>query len=226
MPESKGARLKAAGKALYVADGQGWDWDQLDEATQEAWVAVAADALERARGTIPRYEIVSLRDEIRQLRRTIEQERGAMVPYHYPIYPWWLGPYYAPAWWIWWGTAPVIYEASDEITGGTTVTYGSMDAQRHSAQLDFPGFCCDYLAAVQERTGTWASDEMLAGTYAGMPIEVNPALPDGVIRIGTATPEHDNRHWMTGITPEHADLASAARQTPEDAAARLKRLFS
>ena len=63
MPESKGARLRSAGKALYIADGQGWDWDQLDDASQEAWVAVAADALERARGTIPRFEVVRKLEE-------------------------------------------------------------------------------------------------------------------------------------------------------------------
>jgi hypothetical protein len=63
MPESKSALLRAAGKALYLADQQGWDWDQLAEAVQEAWVAVAADSLERARGTIPRFEAVRRPEE-------------------------------------------------------------------------------------------------------------------------------------------------------------------
>jgi hypothetical protein len=146
-----------------------------------------------------RDEIVSLRDEIRQLRCTIEQERVPMTPHSYPIYPWWPGPYYQPAWWLWWGTGKAICEASDEINGGGTVTYGSMDAQRYSAHLDFPGFCRDYFAGAQERTGTWASDEMLAGVYA---------------------------HPEVTMPPTHIHSGRAAREAAEGAVAALERLNS
>jgi len=113
-----------------------------------------------------RDEIVSLRDEIRQLRRTIEHERVPMMPYPYPIYPWWPRPYYPPAWWIWWDTGMGTYEASDEINGGATVTYASEEARRHAAQRDFPGFSRDWLTAPQGQFDTWASAEMLADAYA------------------------------------------------------------
>ncbi len=60
MPESETALLRAAGKALYIADRQGWDWDQLTPEVQEAWIVVAIKALEdaardQAHGTMPRF---------------------------------------------------------------------------------------------------------------------------------------------------------------------------
>lgn len=171
-----------------------------------------------------RDEIVSLRDEIRQLRRTIEHGHVPIVPYPYPTWPWWPGPYYPPAWWIWWSTGPATCEASYEINDGGSVTYGSMEAQRHSAQLDFPGFCRDYLAAVEERPGTWGTSAALADAYAHAHGGMGPGrIPDP--DTGELMPVWHQLPKI-GITHEHADLASAARQTPEDAAAKLKRLFS
>lgn len=60
MPESRTALLRAAGRALYVADQQGWDWDQLTSEVQEAWITIAIRALDQAgreqgSGTMPRF---------------------------------------------------------------------------------------------------------------------------------------------------------------------------